>query len=210
MPYRIDYNEDVKPTLSRISNPLPRQSAPTIPSGPEYDDMTESSSTAPRPTRHADGRLIFEGRWENVFTPNITPEEMFAGGAFAGGFFWFAHSLLQLPIADDDSDTYSHVLKTPLPASEDIDQLPFALPPKETGELLSNSDPDGSLNRFRVRAGQSLQEWEKAGWIWAGDPRGWAQWYVRFWAGRRCQDDERQVRRCAFGSPLYCFIPCDP
>lgn len=60
---------------------------------------------------------------------------------------------------------------------------------------LTRSEPEGTINRFEVRAGQSLQEWEKAGWIWAEDPRGWAQWYTRFWAGRRTEDDERQVRR---------------
>ena len=52
------------------------------------------------------------------------------------------------------------------------------------------------MNRFKQRAGQSLQAWEKAGWIWGVDPRGWAQWYMRFWAGRRGVDDERQIRRC--------------
>ena len=100
---------------------------------------------------------------------------------------------------DSRSDTYSHVLKHSLSSSVDIDSLCFPAPP---AELLSNDQPDGDLNRFKVRAGQSLQEWEKAGWIWAGDPRGWAQWYLRFWNGRRCEDDERQVRRCKSGSPL--------
>jgi len=92
------------------------------------------------------------------------------------------------------SDTYSHVNRKPLNAAEDIAALPFTLSDSE--RLLSNTEPDGDLNRFRVRAGQSLAEWEKAGWIWAEDPRGWAQWYTRFWDGRRCEDDERQVRRC--------------
>ena len=52
------------------------------------------------------------------------------------------------------------------------------------------------MNRFSVRAGPIQKKWEKAGWIWSGDPRGWAQWYLRFYNGRRVEDDERQVRRC--------------
>ena len=92
------------------------------------------------------------------------------------------------------SDTYSKVLRRPLSSKEDIDELPFSIPDADL--LLRNPDPDGQVNRFKVRAGQSLQEWEKAGWIWSEDPRGWAQWYTRFWDGRRCEDDERQVRRC--------------
>ena len=114
-----------------------------------------------------------------------------------------AHSfgeLTVLPTPDfamtgsDPSDTHSHVTRQPLEAATDIAALPFTVP--DAGTMLSNTEPDGDLNRFRVRAGQSLAEWEKAGWIWAEDPRGWAQWYTRFWEGRRCDDDERQVRRC--------------
>lgn len=102
---------------------------------------------------------------------------------------------LTTKLSADDSDTYSKVLKTPLSAANDIASLPFTLPDSLTSTHLSRSDPEASVNRFGLRAGQSLQEWEKAGWIWAGDPRGWAQWYTRFWAGRRTEDDERQVRR---------------
>ena len=65
---------------------LPKQKAIIIP-GPEYDDEEEETTTAPPPTRDVDGRLRFEGRWEGVFTPNVTPQEMFDGGAFGGGFF---------------------------------------------------------------------------------------------------------------------------
>ncbi|OCF33588.1 hypothetical protein I316_04661 [Kwoniella heveanensis BCC8398] len=169
---------------SRLRSPpakplIPKATAPTLAPGPSYSPSASGpSSPAPRPTRGDDGRLIFEGRWQGVFTPNLTPEDMFAGGAFGGGFF---------------ADTYSNILKSPMSASDDIATLSFTLP--NARKLLTNPIPDGENNRFRVRAGQSLQEWEKAGWIWGQDPRGWAQWYVRFWEGRRCEDDERQVRR---------------
>ena len=76
---------------TRRPDPLPRKAAPVIPSGPAYDS-SEPLPRAPRPGRAEDGTLIFEGRWKAVFTPNITPEEMFAGGAFAGAFFWYALS----------------------------------------------------------------------------------------------------------------------
>ena len=37
--------------------------------------------------------------------------------------------------------------------------------------------------------------WESSGWITEVDPYGWFQWYCRFYLGRRCSDDERQVKR---------------
>jgi hypothetical protein len=54
---------------------------------------------------------------------------------------------------------------------------------------------DPALNFFGVNASQPLSVWRQKGWIYKEDPRGWFQWYCRYFMGRRCLDDERQIRR---------------
>jgi hypothetical protein len=60
---------------------------------------------------------------------------------------------------------------------------------------LSPATHDPTLNFFGVNASLPLAAWRKNGWIYHEDPRGWFQWYCRYYRGRRCLDDDRQIRR---------------
>jgi hypothetical protein len=64
------------------------------------------------------------------------------------------------------------------------------------GAKLSPRGRDPSLNLFGVDASQPLSVWRKKGWIHPDDPRGWFQWYCRYYLGRRMQNEDlRQIKR---------------
>ena len=64
------------------------------------------------------------------------------------------------------------------------------------GAQLSPEKKDISLNYFAVDASQPLNVWLIKGWVHSQDPRGWFQWYCRYFMGRRtAEEDQRQIKR---------------
>ncbi|KAI4105269.1 MAG: hypothetical protein L6R37_002817 [Teloschistes peruensis] len=117
--------------------------------------------TADLPVRDEDSTFHFSSHPD--FTPNKSPEEMLREGCFGGSYYRPLYSKrLGITIADDYKE---------LPSSW------LAGLPIDTFVASPQYDPD--VNKFKVSCGQSIEEWEAAGWInHEYDVRGWFQWCV--------------------------------
>ncbi|KAM0372148.1 hypothetical protein ACHAPK_004720 [Fusarium culmorum] len=130
------------------------------------------------PVRNDDGTLRFETHPD--FCPNKSPEEIIREGSFGGSYWRPLYSKrLKVTVKDDWKE-----LPASWTAGLDVDTY------------LTSTTYDPEINKYGVQCGQSIEEWEAAGWIaHEYDVRGWFQWYCRFYMGRRCDDDERQISR---------------
>ena len=109
------------------------------------------------------------------FSPMLTPKEMLCRGIFGGTYF------SELINHEDFPDDWFKGLNKNFYSSE-----------KYRAEV----------NLFKIKSGQSQKEWEEKGWIHKDDPRGWFEWYCKYFMGRRHEDDERQIKRwLAFCGP---------
>ncbi|KAI0481249.1 hypothetical protein GGR56DRAFT_311626 [Xylariaceae sp. FL0804] len=179
-------------------------STPAAAAHPDDDDAvaalmarwTAWTPAAPPPTRDAEGTYHFASHPD--FQPNKSPEAVLREGAF-GGAYWRPLRPAAPPFRRrvEVRDDWRADLPAEWTAGLDVDRYVSGAAAAASG--LEGGDP-AAVNKFGVACGQSIEQWEAAGWINHDfDVRGWFQWYVRFWRGRRCEDDDRQVgrwRRC--------------
>ena len=113
------------------------------------------------------------------FRPNLTPKEVIQLGSFGGTYFRVIKSGVT-------GQTYTDAWKEfPQDWFENL----------TISRAVSSRAYDVNVNSYKVSCGGDLKMWEESGWITEADPYGWFQWYCRFYLGRRCSDDDRQISR---------------
>ena len=121
------------------------------------------------------------------FNPNLTPQEILEMGSFGGTYF--------RPIL---SGKYSKKLKTQKLENQHCEFMPlgwFKNIDIEKMVTVPWTKYNKDVNKYVIKAGLTLEYWEKSEWMNQQDPYGWFQWYCRFYCGRRTNDDERQIDR---------------
>ncbi|KAL9104886.1 MAG: hypothetical protein Q9163_000203 [Psora crenata] len=197
-PVKLSYNENGTGTKAATREKADRKAVSTgVKANVEIPDVaavtvrdleslrvswTSWKSTSPPPIRDEESVFHFEDHPD--FIPNKSPEELLREGCFGGSYF---------------RCLYSHRLGITI--KEDYKELPQAwYEGLDIETFLTSPQCNPEANKYKVKCGQSIEEWEAAGWINHDyDVRGWFQWYCRFFMGRRCEDDKRQIgrwRRC--------------
>jgi len=115
------------------------------------------------------------------FKPNLSPEQILKMGSFGGTYF---------------RSIYSSVTKKHYKSEDVIKEYPKSwFKGIDIGEMVTSPKYNKKVNKYKVKCGSDLEDWEKSGWMDKQDPYGWFQWYCRFYMGRRTDDDERQIKR---------------
>ena len=125
--------------------------------------------------RKKNGRIFFTDYPE--FTPNLSPSDIFRLGSFGGTYWRPIYSKVTHKQYKNVHKKYKDWWKG-IPESH-----------------LSSSTYDNKVNKYNCKVGTSLEFWEGKHWITSYNPYGWVHWYCDFYRGRRCPDDERQIKR---------------
>jgi len=115
------------------------------------------------------------------FTPNVTPKNVFKRGAFGGTYF----RTIDSGVTGKKHNGKTVIREYPKEWFKGIDIEKMVISPEY----------DKKVNKYGVKCGSSLEDWESKDWIIKQDPYGWFQWYCRFYKGRRTKDDSRQIKR---------------
>jgi hypothetical protein len=133
----------------------------------------------------------------STFTPDLTPFEVMALGAFCdqGGYFRNIYSsvtgsfirkkISDFPFLKLGYEKYENSGHAGLITYKDFIQ-----------RYVSRDSCNKNFNCYRIECGSSLSVWESKGWIKKHDPYGWFEWYCNFYYGRRIEEyDIFQIQR---------------
>lgn len=197
-PSKPTYNEDVDIKPIPLPRSVTKKSAKSSAKG-QFGSVIDTEPEPLVPAKNVDNIRAGWASWiptgslpirdqQNVFhfddypdfTPNKSPEEMLREGSFGGSYYRPLRSR-----------------KLGIVVTDDWQELPQEwMEGLNVDKYLTNTEYDPDVNKYKVSCGQSIEEWEASGWIsHEHDVRGWFQWYTRFFRGRRCDDDDRQVSR---------------
>jgi hypothetical protein len=151
------------------------------------EEEEEEEFTMNLPTRNSKGEFVFEG-FPN-FRPNLSPQEIFQLGSF-GGTYW-------RPIKSDVTGERLRNVHLQYPSEwwEGLDEKQVL--GGKNWITRGWNQYDVKVNKYGVKVGQTLEDWERQNWITRYHPYGWVHWYCDFFIGKRCPDDLRQISRWA-------------
>lgn len=129
------------------------------------------------PKKNKEGYLVFPDYLD--FKPNLTPREIFQEGAMDGTYWRNIKSLITGKELKNWHKKYPFLKDLP----DDI-----------MTRSIEKRDP--KINKYRVHASLSYEEWIKYRWIKLPDEFGWINWFCSFYSGRRIKElDEYQIKR---------------
>lgn len=130
------------------------------------------------PKRLSNGEYAFADYPE--FRPNLSPRDIFRMGSF-GGTYWRP---IRSNVTRKNHRNQHHAYPK---------EWWYGIPNDNLTRDFDDYDP--KINKYGVRVGTTLREWEAKRWINRSHPYGWVHWYCDFFLGKRGPDDARQVGR---------------